>query len=88
MSSCHKLWFWNANFLSHTRTLIEANTVISGRIATEAILRGDDDRIIVVVGPCSVHDPESALEYARKLKEYRDGAKEDLEILMRVYFEK
>ncbi|KAG9077604.1 hypothetical protein FRC06_008804 [Ceratobasidium sp. 370] len=77
-----------ANPLPLSRTLIEANTVISGRVATEAILRGDDDRIIVVVGPCSVHDPEAALEYARNLKVYRDGAKEDLEILMRVYFEK
>ena len=69
-------------------TLLEANTVINGRIATESILRGDDDRILVVVGPCSVHDPQAAIEYARKLKEYRDSAKEDLEILMRVYFEK
>ncbi|CAE6439432.1 unnamed protein product [Rhizoctonia solani] len=69
-------------------TLIEANTVISGRIATESILRGDDDRLLVVVGPCSVHDPQAAIEYAQKLKQYRDGAKDDLEILMRVYFEK
>ncbi|EUC54494.1 phospho-2-dehydro-3-deoxyheptonate aldolase, partial [Rhizoctonia solani AG-3 Rhs1AP] len=69
-------------------TLIEANTVINGRIATESILRGDDDRLLVVVGPCSVHDPQAAIEYAQKLKEYRDGAKDDLEILMRVYFEK
>ncbi|KAF8685544.1 3-deoxy-7-phosphoheptulonate synthase [Rhizoctonia solani] len=69
-------------------TLIEANTVINGRIATESILRGDDDRLLVVVGPCSVHDPQAAIEYAQKLKAYRDSAKDDLEILMRVYFEK
>ncbi|KAB5591358.1 3-deoxy-7-phosphoheptulonate synthase [Ceratobasidium theobromae] len=64
-------------------SLIEANTVINGRLATEAILRGDDDRILVVVGPCSVHDPQAALEYAEKLKAYRENAKDDLEILMR-----
>ncbi|ELU35955.1 phospho-2-dehydro-3-deoxyheptonate aldolase [Rhizoctonia solani AG-1 IA] len=63
-------------------TLIEANTVINGRIATESILRGDDDRLLVVVGPCSVHDPQAAIEYAQKLKAYRDSAKDDLEILM------
>lgn len=62
--------------------------MINGRLATEAILRGDDDRILVVVGPCSVHDPQAALEYAEKLKAYRENAKYDLEILMRVYFEK
>lgn len=43
---------------------------------------------MVVVGPCSVHDPESALEYANLLKEYAKGAEEDLFIVMRVYFEK
>jgi 3-deoxy-7-phosphoheptulonate synthase len=43
---------------------------------------------MVVVGPCSVHDPDAALEYARKLKGYADGAKEDLFLVMRVYFEK
>lgn len=62
--------------------------MITGRIAIEAILRGDGDRIIVVVGTCSFHDSQlAALEYARKLKAYRNDAKENLEILMRVYFE-
>jgi len=69
-------------------TLLAADTVLEGRRATEAILRGDDDRIMVVVGPCSVHDVEAALEYAAKLKAYSDQAKEDLHIMMRVYFEK
>ncbi|KAG9001982.1 hypothetical protein FRB94_004187 [Tulasnella sp. JGI-2019a] len=69
-------------------TLLAANTVLEGRRATEAILNGDDDRIIVVVGPCSVHDVDAALEYAGKLKAYADQAKEDLHIMMRVYFEK
>ncbi|KAG8934098.1 hypothetical protein FRC03_004277 [Tulasnella sp. 419] len=69
-------------------TLLSANTVLEGRRATEAILRGDDDRLLVVVGPCSVHDVEAALDYARKLKAYADTSKDDLHILMRVYFEK
>ena len=43
---------------------------------------------MVVVGPCSVHDPDAALEYARRLQKYAEGAKEDLLIVMRVYFEK
>ncbi|TFY73616.1 hypothetical protein EWM64_g10396, partial [Hericium alpestre] len=65
-----------------------AQTVLEGRKATEGILRGNDDRLIVVVGPCSVHNVESALEYAHKLRAYAETAKEDLHIIMRVYFEK
>ena len=52
------------------------------------ILRGEDDRLIVVVGPCSIHDPEAALEYARLLSSLADEVREDLCIVMRVYFEK
>lgn len=69
-------------------SLRAAQTVLEGRKATEAILRGMDDRLIVIVGPCSVHDIESATEYAHRLKAYADNAKEDLHIIMRVYFEK
>ncbi|KAA1469796.1 3-deoxy-7-phosphoheptulonate synthase [Dentipellis sp. KUC8613] len=69
-------------------TLAAAQTVLEGRKATEAILRGNDDRLIVVVGPCSVHNVESAMEYAKKLAAYAEQAKEDLHIIMRVYFEK
>jgi len=65
-----------------------AQTVLEGRKATEAIFRGTDDRLIVVVGPCSVHDVDAALEYAHKLRAYAETAKEDLHIIMRVYFEK
>jgi len=65
-----------------------AQTVLEGRKATESILRGLDDRLIVVVGPCSVHDVDAAIEYAQKLKAYADAAKDDLHIIMRVYFEK
>ncbi|KZV96105.1 3-deoxy-7-phosphoheptulonate synthase [Exidia glandulosa HHB12029] len=69
-------------------TLIAANTVMQGRRAAEAILRGHDDRLVVVVGPCSVHNVDAAMEYASKLKAYADEAKNDLHIIMRVYFEK
>tara|TARA_Y100000385_G_scaffold291019_1_gene366742 strand:- start:2350 stop:3411 length:1062 start_codon:yes stop_codon:yes gene_type:complete len=52
------------------------------------ILHQKDDRLLVVVGPCSIHDPDSALEYARKLVEQNINYKEELLIVMRVYFEK
>jgi phospho-2-dehydro-3-deoxyheptonate aldolase len=65
-----------------------ARTVLRGRAVTSAILNGADDRLMVVVGPCSVHDPEAALEYAKGLQEYAESAKDDLVIIMRVYFEK
>ena len=51
-------------------------------------MSGADDRLLVIVGPCSIHDPAAALEYARKLKEQRDRHADTLEIVMRVYFEK
>ncbi|KAG1749285.1 hypothetical protein EDB19DRAFT_1681833 [Suillus lakei] len=69
-------------------TFLAANTVLEGRRATENVLRGDDDRLMVVVGPCSVHDVGAAIEYAKLLKAYADVAKDDLHIVMRVYFEK
>jgi 3-deoxy-7-phosphoheptulonate synthase len=52
------------------------------------IMQGKDDRLLVIMGPCSIHDPAAALEYARKLKEQRDHYADTLEIVMRVYFEK
>src|SRR6187402_1769894 len=52
------------------------------------IIQGKDDRLLVVVGPCSIHDPMAALEYARKLVEQRKKYEGTLEIVMRVYFEK
>ncbi|KAG5341623.1 Phospho-2-dehydro-3-deoxyheptonate aldolase, tyrosine-inhibited [Termitomyces sp. T112] len=69
-------------------TLLAAQTVLEGRLVTERILSGDDDRLVVVVGPCSVHSIPAALEYAKLLKAYADSAKDDLFIIMRVYFEK
>jgi len=52
------------------------------------IMDGKDDRLVVVMGPCSIHDPAAALEYARRLKEARTRYADTLEIVMRVYFEK
>ncbi|OZI61342.1 3-deoxy-7-phosphoheptulonate synthase AroG [Bordetella genomosp. 11] len=65
-----------------------SDTVYSARQALHRILHGMDDRLAVVIGPCSIHDTKAALEYARKLKPVRDRLKADLEIVMRVYFEK
>ena len=52
------------------------------------ILNGQDDRLLVIIGPCSIHDPAAALDYARRLKPLRDKYADTLEIVMRVYFEK
>jgi 3-deoxy-7-phosphoheptulonate synthase len=59
-----------------------------GRTAVHDILRGADDRLLVVVGPCSIHDAAAALDYARRLKAERQRLVADLAIVMRVYFEK
>jgi 3-deoxy-7-phosphoheptulonate synthase len=58
------------------------------RHAVRDILHGKDDRLLVVIGPCSIHDPQAALDYARKLKEQRARYAGTLEVVMRVYFEK
>ena len=63
-------------------------TIFDTRNAIHNILTGQDDRLLVIVGPCSVHDPKAALEYAKQLKEQRDLHEKDLLIVMRVYFEK
>jgi 3-deoxy-7-phosphoheptulonate synthase len=65
-----------------------AETVYKARREIQRILHGEDDRLLVVVGPCSVHDPGAAMEYATRLCEYREALKGDLMIVMRVYFEK
>jgi len=65
-----------------------AKTVYETRQAIHRILHGADDRLMVIMGPCSIHDVKAANEYAGKLKEARDRLAIDLLILMRVYFEK
>jgi 3-deoxy-7-phosphoheptulonate synthase len=61
-------------------------TVTTAREQLHRILDGEDDRLIVVVGPCSIHDPEAGLEYGRRLKALADDLAEDLCVVMRVYF--
>jgi 3-deoxy-7-phosphoheptulonate synthase len=65
-----------------------AATVASTRKAAEAVIRGDDPRLLVVVGPCSIHDPRAALEYADRLLSLRERLADELLLVMRVYFEK
>ena len=65
-----------------------SHVVASARRAAEAILVGDDDRLLVVVGPCSIHDPAAALDYADRLQEEIRKHETDLLLIMRVYFEK
>lgn len=62
--------------------------VSHARKSVADILHGKNDRLLVVVGPCSIHDPDSAREYAKRLVERRHQFRDDLEIVMRVYFEK
>ncbi len=65
-----------------------AATVHDARLAIHNVLTGKDKRFLVVIGPCSIHDPEAALEYARRLRDIKKQLEEDLVIVMRVYFEK
>ena len=65
-----------------------ADLVYEARQRAESILLGEDDRLLVVVGPCSIHDPSAAIEYGSRLKPLIDRYQDDLHIVMRVYFEK
>jgi len=62
--------------------------IFSNRQAISRILRGEDPRLLVIIGPCSIHDPKAALEYADRLAAIAETHSENLHILMRVYFEK
>lgn len=63
-------------------------TVVNGRVTVQRILRRDDPRLLVVLGPCSIHDPKSALEYAQRLAKLAPEVQDQLFLVMRVYFEK
>lgn len=65
-----------------------AETVVSARQTVRRILRGEDHRLMCIVGPCSIHDPAAALDYARRLTRLREQLIDRMFILMRVYFEK
>lgn len=70
--------------------LIESasDVVVRGRAEVSRILDGDDDRLLVVVGPCSIHDRDAGVDYARRLAAVASDLAKDLRIVMRVYFEK
>lgn len=74
------------NEIKATRKSLDA--VIRGRIDSSQILAGKDDRCLVIVGPCSIHDPSAALDYGRRLKALADELENDLVIVMRAYLEK
>ncbi|WEM45615.1 3-deoxy-7-phosphoheptulonate synthase AroG (plasmid) [Photobacterium sp. DA100] len=65
-----------------------SETVYQARQSIHKILNDEDDRLLVIVGPCSIHDTKAALEYGQKLKALREELKGELEVVMRVYFEK
>ncbi|MER9593511.1 3-deoxy-7-phosphoheptulonate synthase [Mesorhizobium sp. M0244] len=70
------------------RTLTATRTVTASRNAIHSILTGAADRLVVIVGPCSIHDPVAAVDYASRLAALRETLSDRLEIVMRVYFEK
>ena len=70
------------------RNLTATRVVMAARNAIHAILGGADDRLVVIVGPCSIHDPIAAVDYATRLATLRERLYDRLEIVMRVYFEK
>lgn len=96
MEQLHDLRVSRIKRLSSPRLLKEklpvgdtpAMTISSGRREVENILNGTDERLLVIVGPCSIHHVESALDYAKRLSVLRSELRHDLCIMMRVYFEK
>ncbi|HEX7667935.1 MAG TPA: 3-deoxy-7-phosphoheptulonate synthase [Polyangiaceae bacterium] len=65
-----------------------AHAILDGRKRVSKILHGEDDRLVAVVGPCSIHDPEAGLEYADRLRKLAREVEDDVYVVMRVYFEK
>jgi len=65
-----------------------SDTVFAGREEIKRLLAGEDPRLLVVVGPCSIHDPAAALDYARRLRALADEVNDQILLVMRVYFEK
>ncbi|NDY71914.1 3-deoxy-7-phosphoheptulonate synthase [Desulfobacter hydrogenophilus] len=65
-----------------------ADNVLAGRREIQNILTGEDKRLMVIVGPCSIHDMDAAMEYAQRMKVLREEVKDKISLIMRVYFEK
>ncbi len=78
------------DLLQHEFPLSEASqtNIIKGREDACAILNGKDDRLIIVIGPCSIHDPKAALDYCERLTKFNEKVKGELHIVMRAYLEK
>ena len=74
-------------FFPISGTVVET-LVAATRKRIQSIMGGKDDRLLVIIGPCSIHDPAAALDYARRLQDMRTHYADTLEIVMRVYFEK
>jgi 3-deoxy-7-phosphoheptulonate synthase len=72
----------------HAHTSQSSTTVSKSRLRLHQIIHGEDDRLVVVIGPCSIHDVDSAMEYASRLAREQERLADSLEIIMRVYFEK
>ncbi|HXY22563.1 MAG TPA: 3-deoxy-7-phosphoheptulonate synthase, partial [Burkholderiaceae bacterium] len=78
-----------AHLISELTCSEEASRAVhDARLAVHRILHAMDDRLVIVIGPCSIHDPKAALEYAQRLAGERLRYAAELEVLMRVYFEK
>ncbi len=75
-------------FSEYPLSSIAAETTFVARQAIHRVLHGADDRLLVVIGPCSIHDPAAAMDYALRLKEVTQAFENELIIVMRVYFEK
>ncbi|MCP4043816.1 MAG: 3-deoxy-7-phosphoheptulonate synthase AroG [Gammaproteobacteria bacterium] len=75
-------------FAEYPITEVAAKTTFDTRQEIHHILGGEDDRLLVIIGPCSIHDPGSALEYAQRLSKLRQELSANLLVVMRVYFEK
>ncbi|MDU7190710.1 MAG: 3-deoxy-7-phosphoheptulonate synthase, partial [Enterobacter sp.] len=72
----------------HPVSAAVAEHVTASRRRIEKILNGEDKRLLVVIGPCSIHDLDAAMDYAKRLQSLRDKYQHRLEIVMRTYFEK
>ena len=70
------------------RTLTATRVAMGARNAIHAILGGTDDRLLVIVGPCSIHDPDAAIDYATRLATLRERLADQLQIVIRVNFNK
>ena len=66
----------------------QSNLIEDSRNIIEKILKGEDDRILLLVGPCSIHDRNLGIEYAKKMRDLAEKVKETIYVVMRVYFEK